>query len=101
MSRNYLNPKSFKSERMSFVHADQIANLKKEGYRRGISWIFFSFRFLALVSVGCVVGFVHGVAKPSPFFDGQSTSCTITYHHQRTNLIHQLIFLEERGLICF
>ncbi|KAF8421061.1 S-adenosyl-L-methionine-dependent methyltransferase [Tirmania nivea] len=34
MSRNYLNPKSFKSERMSFVHADQIANLKKEGYRR-------------------------------------------------------------------
>ncbi|KAF8451800.1 hypothetical protein BGX38DRAFT_466360 [Terfezia claveryi] len=34
LSRNYLNPKSFKSERMSFVHADQIANLKKEGYRR-------------------------------------------------------------------
>ncbi|RPB29884.1 hypothetical protein L211DRAFT_48757 [Terfezia boudieri ATCC MYA-4762] len=49
LSRNYLNPKSFKSERMSFVHADQIANLKKEGYRRGISWNFFSFSFSGTV----------------------------------------------------
>lgn len=43
--RIYLNPKSFKSERMSFVHADQIANGKKEGYRRGICWVFFLLRF--------------------------------------------------------
>lgn len=84
MSRNYLNPKSFKSERMSFVHADQIANLKKEGYRRGISWIFFSFSFSDTCFCWlCVVGFVLGVAGPSPSFDGQSTSCTITCRHQR------------------
>ena len=44
--RIYLNPKSFKSERMSFVHADQIANGKKERYRRGICWVFFLLRFV-------------------------------------------------------
>lgn len=38
-----MNPKSFRFERMSFVHADQIANIKKEGYRRGISWSFFPY----------------------------------------------------------
>ena len=39
-TRVYLNPKSFRPDRMSFVHADQIANMDKEGYRRGISWFF-------------------------------------------------------------
>lgn len=35
--RVYLNPRSFRPERMLFVHADQIANNKRDGYRRGIT----------------------------------------------------------------
>ena len=50
-TRVYLNPKSFKPERMSFVHADQIANMKKEGYRRGISLFFFASYVVVILGV--------------------------------------------------